>query len=123
MTIFNLKEHLQTLEKNINKQYNGPPLSEDNELKKKIIPEVIEHHPGCTGVDYVAEAEVGHAVQEREDVAPGLLHRQHHDPAHQSYRSGLRLTGSRSDPREIKPYRDDTTLKRQDPTLEKTPRV
>ena len=41
--------------------------------------EVVEHHPGGAGVDHVPQAEVGHAVQEGEDVGARLLHGYHHD--------------------------------------------
>ena len=43
-------------------------------------PKVVEHHPGGAGVDHVPQAEVGHPVQEGEDVAPRFLHGQHDDP-------------------------------------------
>ena len=50
-------------------------------IKGQVLqPEVVQHHPGSAGVHDVAEAQVGHPVQEREDVAPRLLHRQHHNP-------------------------------------------
>ena len=49
-------------------------------ISLNLLPEVVQHHPGGAGVHHVPEAEVRHPVQEREDVAPRLLHRQHHDP-------------------------------------------
>ena len=42
-------------------------------------PEVVEHHPRRPGVDDVPQAEVGHPVQEREDVRPWLLHGEEDD--------------------------------------------
>ena len=47
--------------------------------RKADGPKVVEHHPGGAGVDHIAQAEVGHPVQEGEDVRAGLLHGDHND--------------------------------------------
>ena len=43
------------------------------------VPEIVEHHARGPGIDDIPEAEVGHPIQEGEDVAARLLHGEHHD--------------------------------------------
>ena len=43
-------------------------------------PEVVQHHPGSPSVHNIPQAQVGHPVQEGEDVTAGLLHGDHHNP-------------------------------------------
>lgn len=47
--------------------------------RESQMAEIVEHHPSGARVDDVAQAQVSHSVQEREDVRTGLLRAQNDD--------------------------------------------